>query len=134
MFFVSAQKRAQRLDICRKCKHFRTTTKSCGTLGFGTKITDGKNTMKLCGCVMTIKARLKTSDCPLGKWSAELSRSEVKDIRDFLGTITGNKISGSQNKKLTDIWNKASGTNRKVSSCKSCVRDMIKQLKNLTND
>tara|TARA_B110000967_G_C18494996_1_gene368664 strand:- start:47 stop:301 length:255 start_codon:yes stop_codon:yes gene_type:complete len=83
---------------------------------------------------MTIKARLKTSECPLAKWSAELSRAEAKEIREFLGTITGGKISGSQNKKLTEIWNKASGKNRRISSCKSCVRDMIKELKQLTNE
>jgi len=42
----------RRLAICRTCPNFRPRTARCG----------------LCGCFMQIKARLRGSKCPAGKW------------------------------------------------------------------
>ena len=41
-----------RLDICNACEELFKLTKQC----------------KKCGCVMTLKAKLKEAKCPLGKW------------------------------------------------------------------
>ena len=83
---------------------------------------------------MHIKTRLKSSSCSLGEWGAELSKKDLREVREFLGTIKGNRITGAQNQKLTDLWNHASGRQRKPTNCNSCVRGMIKELNTLIKE
>ena len=42
----------KRLNICESCPEYRPLTKQC----------------KKCNCFLILKAFLKTSKCPLGKW------------------------------------------------------------------
>lgn len=136
MFLISAQKRSNRLQICKTCEHFLPHTKSCGTIGIGSKVDapDGSK-VKLCGCIMTVKTRLKIASCPLKKWTSEISKSNLEKIKSLLDDIDGlNTITGAQNKKLTELWNIAAGGNKTVSSCNSCVRQTIKDLKKLIKD
>lgn len=42
----------ERLEICKTCEFFR----------------KGNQTCSKCGCFMTMKATLKQSTCPVGKW------------------------------------------------------------------
>jgi hypothetical protein len=42
----------RRFDICNGCPEFINLTKQC----------------KKCGCVMSLKTKLKEATCPLGKW------------------------------------------------------------------
>lgn len=118
------------MSICKACEHYKSSTRSCGTLGIGTTIGD----VELCGCVMPIKTKLKIAYCPLGKWEALTSKEDIEEVKDFLSSLSENKISAYENNRLTELWNKASGNNRKVTNCKACVRDMIKQLKKYTNE
>jgi len=136
MFFISAQKRSNRLHICKECEHFIPLTKSCGTLGIGSEIKDENGeVVKLCGCIMPIKTRLKIASCPLKKWTSEISKKEIEQIKNILEDVEGKtKITGFQNQKITELWNKASGANRKVSSCNSCVNKMIDELKQFIQD
>jgi len=48
----AAELRSKRLEICRSCPEFNKTTTQCNK----------------CGCIMAVKAVLKNSECPLGKW------------------------------------------------------------------
>jgi hypothetical protein len=84
---------------------------------------------------MTVKTRLKVASCPLKKWTSEISKSNLEKIKSLLDDIDGlNTITGAQNKKLTELWNIAAGENKTVSSCNSCVRQTIKELKKLIKD
>lgn len=134
MILTSSQNRSKRLQICRECPHYKSITKSCGTIGFGETIYEGKDSVKLCGCIMPIKAGLKTASCPISKWEADVTRAELKQIKKLIEGITGNRITGEQNHELTKLWNKAAGRNRKPTTCTSCIKDMIKDLKKLTNE
>ncbi len=136
MFLISAQKRANRMEICKSCDHYLTLTKSCGTLGIGTEVElkNGEN-VKLCGCIMPIKTGLRISSCPINKWSKYISDEDIENIKLLLNDLEGkNVIQGNQNHLLTDLWNKASGGNKKVSSCNSCVRQTIEELKEFIKD
>ena len=42
----------QRLDICKLCPEFFSITGQC----------------KKCGCFMSVKTKLESAKCPLGKW------------------------------------------------------------------
>lgn len=49
---ASPEEQESRLVICRDCDKYEPADASC----------------KLCGCCLTLKKRLRTSSCPIGKW------------------------------------------------------------------
>jgi hypothetical protein len=49
---VSETEIHNRINICSSCEHFRHQDQRCS----------------LCGCFMAFKARLRSQDCPIGKW------------------------------------------------------------------
>jgi len=136
MFVISAQKRANRMQICKECEHYITLTKSCGTLGIGTEVEDENgDKVKLCGCIMPIKTSLRISSCPLNKWTKYIRDEDIENIKILLKELDGkNVIRGNQILQLTELWNKASGGNKKVSSCNSCIRQTIKELNEFIKD
>ncbi|MEO1263978.1 MAG: DUF6171 family protein [Bacteroidota bacterium] len=52
--YLNAEERQQRNAICKNCEHSILGQKTCS----------------VCGCVIWLKSRLKTEDCPKGKWPA----------------------------------------------------------------
>ena len=124
MFFVTGQKRTDRLTICQGCEHFVQATKSCGPL-----VTEAFTDSKLCGCHMPTKTRLKVAFCPLGKWEAEIKKSDLDAIRKLIENPTK-----ATNGDLAELYSKATGTNTKASQCSSCNRRMLNELKQLLKD
>ena len=49
---VPIEEYKRRADICNTCVHFVHSKSTCG----------------VCGCLMHIKAKWQTSDCPKNKW------------------------------------------------------------------
>lgn len=49
---VSKEIEDQRFSICKSCPELLKITKQC----------------KKCGCIMTLKTKLKKAECPLHKW------------------------------------------------------------------
>ncbi len=50
--YVSEDISQQRYSICLQCPEFFKVTKQC----------------KKCGCLMTLKTKLKNAECPIQKW------------------------------------------------------------------
>lgn len=68
----SEERRDKRLAMCHTCPAYKSRTQSCGRLItelFTPKqvLVDGKN-ITPCGCFLPIKASLKHSHCPAGRW------------------------------------------------------------------
>jgi hypothetical protein len=124
MFFVTGQKRSDRLTICQGCEHFVQSTKSCGPL-----VTEAFNDSKLCGCHMPTKTRLKVASCPLGKWEAEIKENDLDAIRTLI-----ENPQDATNGDLAELYSKATGTNTKASQCSSCNRKMFNELKQLLKE
>ena len=124
MFFVTGQKRSDRLTICEGCEHFVTSTKSCGPL-----VTEAFTDSKLCGCHMPTKTRLKVASCPLGKWEAEIKQNDLVAIRTLI-----ENPQDATNGDLAELYSKATGTNTKASQCSSCNRKMFNELKQLLKE
>lgn len=118
------------MTVCQMCKHYRTSTESCGTLGVPKQIIENGYSAKLCGCYMPLKTRLKASKCPLDKWDWIMAPDEVDQLRSVLHDV-GDTVSGSQIVELTNMWSKLSGVNRTMTTCRSCVREMIQDLRNM---
>ena len=62
-----------RLKVCEMCKHYKPSTKSCGTIILGGRVEHNGEEVKLCGCIMPNKAWMAFSKCPLGYWGAQKS-------------------------------------------------------------
>jgi hypothetical protein len=125
MFFVTGQKRSDRIEICKGCEHYVQATKSCGPL-----LTEAFTDSKLCGCHMPTKTRLKVASCPLDKWEAEITKADLEEIKKFLKTENQFRTSG----QLAKLYGKATGTNQQASSCSSCNRRMLDELSKLITD
>lgn len=128
MFIVSAQTRANRLNICRECEHFVGSTKSCGPL-----VTEAFTDSKLCGCHMPTKTRLKWAECPLGKWDAVITAEQLAEVEEFLDIVKSNPKSLTDG-DLADIYNRVLGTTQPASNCSACNRKMVQTLKKLINE
>jgi len=126
MLFVTQNKRAERLEVCKACEHYNASTRSCGTLLKRKKVKGGT----LCGCFMPAKASLKTEACPLKKWPALISPQEILEIKEFLGPLE-NYLSREQNARLTALYNRTFHTNEGVTNCSTCIQKMIQTLKSV---
>ena len=124
MFFVTGQKRSDRLAICQGCEHFVQSTKSCGPL-----VTEAFTDSKLCGCHMPTKTRLKVASCPLDKWEAEINAELLDKVRELIENPRN-----ATNGDLAELYSKATGTNTQASQCSSCNRRMFNELKQLLKD
>lgn len=51
------EERDRRLEICRACDQFDAATVTC----------------RQCGCNLKLKTRLRTGECPQGKWGPDIS-------------------------------------------------------------
>ena len=49
---VSVEEQERRLGICQGCEFFKPRSQSC----------------QKCGCFMRLKSKLRTANCPIGKW------------------------------------------------------------------
>lgn len=134
MFYVDGETRKKRLDKCRACKHFVKKTQSCGTLLIGERVPYGKSTRKLCGCIMPLKTQFKAMGCPINKWRSTLNAADVKELKKVLRSIEGTRITGDQNKAITELYNRMAETNRPVSNCPPCVRKMVSKLRELIDE
>jgi len=135
MLFVNQNKKAERLRICGACKYFEVTTGSCGPLVKGKRIQYQGQKVKLCGCVMKIKAGLKFAECPLSKWDSVYTESEWAELTTWVedlhtrvqggGQVT---LSGPDRERLMDEYMKATGTREELGSCAACYRNAIKTM------
>jgi len=62
MILCNVETYKKRIQICKKCEHFRKWSQQC----------------KLCGCFMFLKGRLLNQSCPINKWNNPVS-SEWND-------------------------------------------------------
>jgi len=109
----------ERMSICKACKHFRKSVSQC----------------KKCGCFMKIKGAIAFTRCPIDKWGRErdLTSDQLSILKRLLKQIGGDKVKHEQNVGLTNLYNEIFGMNKKVSSCGTCVKQLINDLKEVLN-
>lgn len=138
MLLVSGNEKSRRLSICQKCEFFKPSTQSCGTLVVGERIVYKGLKAKLCGCVMPIKASLKTASCPVGKWDALISPDDVEHLRKVLedvGEIRPNSIlSESQQHTILVMYNRLTNQNQGFTRCAACWRNWIEDLRRILKE
>lgn len=81
----------ERLEICKACDLIDYTGKGCVLPGlgaccdkrkFGTRIDNGEIEMG-CGCTLSAKIACLSCECPLKKWTAQLTKEEELTLKDI---------------------------------------------------
>ena len=131
MLFAKHNEYKRRLDICRACKFFEPSTQSCGTLILGdevetTEVLFRRKTIKLCGCVMPVKAKLAFASCPASKWDGVLSTEEQIEFKRFLLDMKAQgRLEQKDMLKFYSFKDKATGAFNERSTCPPCVKKDI---------
>ena len=131
MLFAKHHEYKRRLDICRACKFFEPSTQSCGTLILGdevetTEVLFRRKTIKLCGCVMPVKAKLAFASCPASKWDGVLSVEEQIEFKRFLLDMKAQgRLEQKDMLRFYSFKDKATGAFNERSTCPPCVKKDI---------
>ena len=130
MLFAKHHEYKRRLDICRACKFFEPSTQSCGTLILGdeveTEVLFRRKSIKLCGCVMPVKAKLAFASCPASKWDGVLSLEEQIEFKRFLLYMKAQgRLEQKDMLKFYSFKDKATGAFNERSTCPPCVKKDI---------
>jgi hypothetical protein len=72
----------QRMQICMSCALYDVQGEGCMVPGTQPCCDENKGG---CGCSLGFKTRSLSSDCPLGKWMAELTKEEENKLNEKLG-------------------------------------------------
>lgn len=114
------------MAICRACPYsqMNMTFRTCGPLGRPTAVEGGT----LCGCVMDVKTRLRTSKCPIGKWESQVRPETITQLQKFFGK-NASRITAQEARELTKLYEDVTGTKRAVTMCSSCLADMIQEMR-----
>jgi hypothetical protein len=72
----------QRMDVCYHCQLYTEADPGCMVMGT-TPCCDQRQGG--CGCSLKFKTRSLSSECPLGKWKAELTEEEENQLNQKLG-------------------------------------------------
>jgi hypothetical protein len=131
MLFAKSNEYKRRLEICRTCKFFESSTQSCGPLIVGdeveTEVLFRKKSIKLCGCVMPVKAKLAFASCPASKWEGVLTLDEQIEFKRFLlDAQKKGRIDAIDLSKFYTFKDKATGAYNERSTCGACVKKDIK--------
>jgi len=131
MLFAKSNEYKRRLEICRTCKFFEPSTQSCGSLIVGDEVETNevlfrKKSIKLCGCVMPIKAKLAFASCPASKWNGVLSMDEQIEFKRFLLDMKAQgRLEQKDMLKFYSFKDKATGAFNERSTCPPCVKKDI---------
>ena len=71
-----------RMFICTNCKLYDEKGDGCTVAGTAPCCNEN---LGGCGCSLALKTRALSSDCPLGKWKAELTEEEEEASNKKLG-------------------------------------------------
>lgn len=130
MLFAKHNEYKRRLDICRACKFFEPSTQSCGPLIIGSdeeiEVKFKRKSIKLCGCVMPVKAKLAFASCPASKWDGVLSIEEQIEFKRFLLDMKAQgRLEQNDMLKFYSFKDKATGAFNERSTCPPCVKKDI---------
>ena len=64
----------QRLQVCNSCDEKDDEGSSCA-------VTGTQPCCKLCGCSISVKTRSLSSDCPMKKWEAVITKEDFETLQ-----------------------------------------------------
>ena len=134
--FVNSETYKARMDKCGACPNYKRSTRSCGTIltrltPNPDKVKFGRGEAELCGCVMSVKARLKVARCPVNKWQRDLTAYELREMKRVVESLEDKtRISAEERKDFYKVFSMVHGRSKKDENCKPCF---LKELKEFIN-
>ena len=137
-FNVPLHIQRERLNICKSCKFFNSTFKTCGTPIVGNQVDPEENNVtyykakiKLCGCFMEVKTKFRFASCPANKWFAlDMKPEEIAVLDEFINRVNkANKIEQQDIQLLYHWYSKITKKHQQPSGCPSCIRDLINEFR-----
>jgi hypothetical protein len=121
----------ERIAICKACEHYYNGF--CGTPFVGHVVTHNGEEMKLCGCLIHMKAAFNALSCPLDKWTGYLSE---KDRIQLHGILKRSIESGTFDAQvMVDWYNKANPDKKKqLTTCVPCIARIRDELWMMVKD
>jgi len=103
---VEREVAAQRLAICRKCKHYRQGVRpTCGTPIVGEEVTYRGKKRRTCGCFLDLKVKFAGTACPLGKWGRRKDEDALLEAaRALMAEINPGRITVDQHRELARLY------------------------------
>lgn len=122
------------MTLCKECKFHKDNAifgVTCGTFGAGEVVKNYDEEVKLCGCVMSVKAKLHLSECPAGKWGkVNFNKQEEDELREFMLSLEGkSKVDDDEIKEVYKWHEKLSGVHKDEGRCPPCIIEMIEEIK-----
>lgn len=119
-----------RLNACRNCTYYVKATGTCGPLGLGKKIVYNQERMRLCGCIMKLKTRLRPSQCPIGRWPSLVTESDMRAAAKLVEQFGGRnkRLDHLTRKELNRVYEAVMGTKKPDTACAPCLVSMLKEL------
>jgi len=135
MYFVKNKIYRERLDKCNECPFYVESTKSCGTLVVGATVelpipdSDQFEEIKLCGCIMPIKAKFAFFGCPARKWTALIDSEQYTTLKAFLAEVKKTKrLEGENLQYLYTIMDTLTGGRVERTTCAPCIIKWIREI------
>lgn len=134
---VTPAVRNSRLEKCQACKFFKSTYGTCGTPVVGKYVelpeneaTYYKEKIRLCGCIMKIKTKLKFASCPAGKWGPDfVDAQQIQRLRVYVESVINKPVlSWPEVEELYNQVNKITPKKYKASTCPTCVATFLDEL------
>lgn len=143
---------SERIEICRSCKWFVPKSQSCGTLvtqvfrpSVGEKevaeikennVKYYKKPIKLCGCHMPSKVMFTWASCPADKWlPVGLDKDGLAKLKVMAQEYyRKGRMEFEQQQKFLIYMRKLTGKNIELTSCASCLRDLLELALQATQD
>jgi len=82
---------------------------------------------------MRVKAAIAFTRCPIGKWEREndITQDQLSVLRSVMEQIKAERVTHEQNVGITNLYNEIFGFRKKISSCGTCVKQLVKELKQI---
>ena len=80
---------------------------------------------------MRVKGKIAFTSCPIDKWGREheITTDQLSILRKLIDSIEGDRLNKDQNTGMTNLYNEIFGMRKSVSSCNSCVAQIVNDLK-----
>lgn len=134
MFIANKDLVKSRMNLCRNCQYFVKKTGTCGTLALGQRTVYQGRKVKLCGCIMELKTKLRASKCPIDRWPSMVRPQDIDAAKALLSEVGAKKnIVGNERKQLFALYESVLGVKKPMTACAPCLKDMLKDLQTAVN-
>lgn len=136
MIFTKPSTRVERMKICESCEFFNVKHKTCGTprwvnpAGDLVEIEGRKRRVRLCGCDMRIKTKIKAASCPARFWTSVAKEGDYRKLRALVKEVKDKgSVQTAVAEEIVELYNSSFGAKKKLGmGCSHCLKEIIQEV------